>query len=841
MSDKLDRFTKRARRVLTLAQEEALRLNHNYIGTEHLLLGLVREENGVAVKVLRELGVEPGQVIRAVERTVGRGERAPFGKPTLAPRTKRVIELAVDEARLMGHHYIGTEHLLLGLVREGEGIAVNVLRGLGINLDRVRTQTARNLLQNQAQSKEKQKKESKTPLVDQLGYDLTAAAEEGRLDPVIGRHNEIERVIQILSRRNKNNPALIGEPGVGKTAIVEGLAQRIIEGNVPEPLLNKRLLMLDVGSLVAGTMYRGQFEERLKKVIEEIITSQSILFIDEVHMLVGAGAAGSSVDAANILKPALGRGELQVIGATTLDEYRKYIESDAALERRFQPVMVNEPSIEDTIEILRGVKGRYEEHHKLIITDDALQSAAHLAARYVPDRFMPDKAIDLIDEAGSRVRMYKAPYAANLRETFMNLKKLQKMKDEALETQRFDDAIDLRYREVELEARLNELREGWNEAANQPKVNPEDIAEVVAMWTGVPVNRIAGEERERLLEMEKVMRYRIIGQEEPIKAISRAVRRARAGLKDPKRPIGTFMFLGPTGVGKSETAKTLAEFLFGSEEALIKLDMSEFMERHNVSRLVGAPPGYIGYEEGGQLTEAVRRRPYCVVLLDEIEKAHPEAFNILLQIMEDGYLSDAKGRRVDFRNALILMTSNIGAKLIQGANRMGFAITKEDEASREQEYESMKAKVMDALKKTFRPEFINRLDGVMVFRSLSRNEIAQIVELQLKPLRLQLSEQEITLEITEAARMAVAEAGFDPEYGARPLRRVIQNRIQDALSEQLLANRFVAGDTVQIDYRDVTTEDGHTAQDFVFDVIGHEEVELEEDEETTAALAALLQ
>lgn len=841
MSDKLDRFTKRARRVLTLAQEEALRLNHNYIGTEHLLLGLVREENGVAVKVLRELGVEPGQVIRAVERTVGRGERAPFGKPTLAPRTKRVIELAVDEARLMGHHYIGTEHLLLGLVREGEGIAVNVLRGLGINLDRVRTQTARNLLQNQAQSKEKQKKESKTPLVDQLGFDLTAAAEEGRLDPVIGRHNEIERVIQILSRRNKNNPALIGEPGVGKTAIIEGLAQRIIEGNVPEPLLNKRVLMLDVGSLVAGTMYRGQFEERLKKVIEEIITSQSILFIDEVHMLVGAGAAGSSVDAANILKPALGRGELQVIGATTLDEYRKYIESDAALERRFQPVMVNEPSIEETVEILRGVKARYEEHHKLIITEDAIHSAAHLAARYVPDRFMPDKAIDLIDEAGSRVRMYKAPYAANLRETFMNLKKLQKMKDEALETQRFDDAIDLRYREVELEARLNELREGWNEAANQPKVTPEDIAEVVAMWTGVPVNRIAGEERERLLEMEKVMRHRIIGQEEPIKAISRAVRRARAGLKDPKRPIGTFMFLGPTGVGKSETAKTLAEFLFGSEEALIKLDMSEFMERHNVSRLVGAPPGYIGYEEGGQLTEAVRRRPYCVVLLDEIEKAHPEAFNILLQIMEDGYLSDAKGRRVDFRNALILMTSNIGAKLIQGANKLGFAMTREDEENREQEYESMKAKVMDALKKTFRPEFINRLDGVMVFRSLSRSEIAQIVELQLQPLRLQLTEQEVTLEITEAARMAIAEAGFDPDYGARPLRRVIQNRIQDSLSEQLLANRFVAGDTVQVDYRDVTTEDGRTVKDFVFDVVGHKEVELEEDPETTAALAALLQ
>ncbi len=843
MSDKLDRFTKRARRVLTLAQEEALRLNHNYIGTEHLLLGLVREENGVAVKVLRELGVEPGQVIRAVERTVGRGERAPFGKPTLAPRTKRVIELAVDEARLMGHHYIGTEHLLLGLVREGEGIAVNVLRGLGINLDRVRTQTARNILQNQSQSKEQKKKESKTPLVDQLGYDLTAAAEEGKLDPVVGRQNEIERMIQILSRRTKNNPALIGEPGVGKTAIVEGLAQRIIEGNVPEPLLNKRLLMLDVGSLVAGTMYRGQFEERLKKVIEEIINSQAILFIDEVHMIVGAGAAGSSVDAANILKPALSRGELQVIGATTLDEYRKYIESDAALERRFQPILVGEPSIEETIQILKGVKSRYEDHHKLVITDEALDAAANLAARYVPDRFMPDKAIDLIDEAGSRVRMYKAPFAANLRETFMNLKKLQKQKEEALDTQRFDDAIDLRYREVELEAKLTELREGWNEVTNQPKVTPEDIAEVVAMWTGVPVNRIAGEERERLLEMEKVMRQRIIGQDEPIKAICKAVRRARAGLKDPKRPIGTFMFLGPTGVGKSETAKALAEFMFGSDEALIKLDMSEFMERHNVSRLVGAPPGYIGYEEGGQLTEAVRRRPYCVILLDEIEKAHPEAFNMLLQIMEDGYLSDAKGRRVDFRNALILMTSNIGAKLIQGGNRLGFVINRDDNETRDNEYESMKSKVLDSLKKTFRPEFINRLDGIMVYRSLARDEIAQIVEIQLRPLRLQLTEQDIKLQLSEAARLAIAEAGFDPDYGARPLRRVIQNRIQDTLSELILGNRFVAGDTIGVDYRDVEQENGKVAKDFTFDVIDHEDLSLPEikDPSTVDALEAIFQ
>jgi ATP-dependent Clp protease ATP-binding subunit ClpC len=839
MSDKLDRFTKRARRVLTLAQEEALRLNHNYIGTEHLLLGLVREENSVAVKVLKELGVEPGQVVRAVERTVGRGERAPFGKPSLAPRTKRVIELAVEEARMMGHHYIGTEHLLLGLVREGEGIAVNVLRGLGINLDRVRTQTARNLLQSQAQTKEKQKKESKTPLVDQLGMDLTAAAEEGKLDPVIGRVKEIERVIQILSRRTKNNPALIGEPGVGKTAIIEGLAQRVIEGDVPETLLNKRILMLDVGSLVAGTMYRGQFEERLKKVIEEIITSGSILFIDEVHMLVGAGSAGSSVDAANILKPALSRGELQVIGATTLDEYRKYIESDAALERRFQPIIVEEPGIEDTIEILRGIKSRYEEHHKLIINEDALEAAANLAARYVPDRFMPDKAIDLIDEAGSRVRMYKAPHAASLRETFMDLRRLQKEKDEALETQRFDDAIDLRYREVELQSRLDKLREGWQQVTNRPHVTPDDIAEVVAMWTGVPVHRMAGEEKVRLLDMESELHRRIIGQEEPIKAISRAVRRARAGLKDPKRPIGSFIFLGPTGIGKTALTKTLAEFLFGSEDALIKLDMSEFMERHNVSRLVGAPPGYVGYDEGGYLTEAVRRRPYSVILLDEIEKAHPEAFNMLLQIMEDGYLSDAKGRRVDFRNALLIMTSNVGAKLIQGSKGLGFAINADETTKQENEYEVMKKRVMDALKKTFRPEFINRLDGIMVFHSLTKEQITQIVELEMKTLRVQLAEQEMELALAEPARLAIAEAGYDPDYGARPLRRVIQNEIQDPLSEAILSGRFVPGDTIQVDHRKLTGDDGKEHGEYFFETIAHRDV-TPEDTETTEAIEALL-
>ncbi|WP_423224400.1 ATP-dependent Clp protease ATP-binding subunit [Candidatus Amarolinea aalborgensis] len=807
MTDKFDRFTKRARRVLQLAQEEAQRLNHNYIGTEHLLLGLVREENGVAVKVLQELGVEGSHVVRAIERTVGRGERMPIGKPNLAPRTKRVLELAIDEARLMGHHYIGTEHLLLGLVREGDGIAVNVLRSLGVNLDKLRTQTARSILQSQTQlTKEKQKAERKTPMLDQLGLDLTALAEEGKLDRVIGREKEIERVVQILCRRTKNNPALIGEPGVGKTAIVEGLAQRIVEGNVPELLLNKRVLTLDVGSLVAGTMYRGQFEERLKKVIEEIKNTASILFIDEVHMLVGAGSAGSSVDAANILKPALSRGELQCIGATTLDEYRRYIEGDAALERRFQPVQVFEPTIEETVEILRGVKGAYETHHKLEITEDAIHAAATLAARYVVDRFLPDKAIDVIDEAASRVRMYKAPYARNLRETFVTLKSLQKEKEEALNTQRYDDAIDLRYREVELEHELDQLRMGWEDVDNRPKVMAEDVAEVVSMWTGIPLMRIAGEESARLLEMEQELHRRVVGQQEAIDAVSKAVRRARAGLKDPKRPIATLIFLGPTGVGKTLLAKTLAEFLFGSEEALIKIDMSEFMERHNVSRLVGAPPGYIGYEEGGQLTEAVRRRPYSVVLLDEIEKAHPEVFNMLLQIMEDGHLSDAKGRRVDFRNAIIIMTSNVGAQLIKRATSLGFIPNRDEQKKVEDEYQAMRERVTDALKKTFRPEFLNRVDGVMVFRALTKQQITDIVDLELKRVHWQLSEHNISLQISDATKEHVANIGYDPDYGARPLRRAIQNLLDDPLSEGVLAGRFSPGDTVLADYNPDTKE-----------------------------------
>jgi ATP-dependent Clp protease ATP-binding subunit ClpC len=806
MADKFDRFTKRARRVLTLAQEEAQRLNHNYIGTEHLLLGLVREENGVAVRVLRDLGVDPRQVRERVERTVGRGQRTMYGKLSLTPRTKRVIELAVDEARRLGHHYIGTEHLLLGLVREGEGVAVDVLKGLGVSLDKVRSQTARVMMETALQPAggapggERQKQ---TPLVDQLGTDLTARAAEGKLDPVIGRRTEIERVIQILSRRTKNNPALIGEPGVGKTAIVEGLAQRIVNGETPETLLGKRVVMLDVGSLVAGTMYRGQFEERLKRVIEEIKDSGSILFIDELHMLVGAGSAGSSVDAANILKPALSRGELQCIGATTLDEYRKNIEGDAALERRFQPVLVAEPTIEETIEILKGIRSRYEAHHNLQITDEALVAAAHLAARYVPDRYMPDKAIDLIDEAASRVRLYKIPFASDTGEKSAEMRTLRRQKEEAISAQRFEDAADLRDQEHTLQDQLDQLRMGL-EAFNPdaPKVREEDIAEVVSMWTGVPVQRIAAEEKERLLQMESALHQRVVGQHEAIEAISKAVRRARAGLKDPKRPIGTFIFLGPTGVGKTELAKALAEFMFGSEEALIKLDMSEFMERHNIARLVGSPPGYIGYEEGGQLTEAVRRRPYCVILFDEIEKAHPEAFNMLLQIMEDGHLSDAKGKRVDFRNAILILTSNVGADLINRETSLGFNTPRDEAKTEADRYEKMKEKVMAELKRTFRPEFLNRVDGTMVFHALNREEIKQIVDLELNKVGERLVEHQLIMEVTEEAKNYLADKGYDPHFGARPLRRVIQNEVEDALSEGILAGRLQVGDTVRVDCQD---------------------------------------
>jgi len=796
----LDRFTKRARRVLTKAGEEARRLNHRYIGTEHILLGLVAEEGGVAMRVLKSLDITPEQVREAVERTVGRGPRPVYSQPTLTPRTKRVIELAVEEARSLHHHYIGTEHLLLGLVREGEGVAVDVLRRLGAPPDRVREQVSKFLEEAPVHAGVRER--SATPTMDQLGTDLTALADAGKLDPVIGRQNEIERVIQILARRTKNNPALIGDPGVGKTAIVEGLAQRIVSGDVPEPLLDKRVLQLDIGSLVAGTIYRGQFEERLKRVIKELQGSDSILFIDEVHMLVGAGAAGSSVDAANILKPALARGELQCIGATTLDEYRKYIESDAALERRFQPVYVNEPTVEETIEILRGVKSLYEEHHKLPIEDEALEAAARLSARYITDRYLPDKAIDVIDEAASRVRMYKMPHTPSLKETFQEIKEIQRRKDEAIDAQKWTDASALRDRERELKSQLEQLRVNWDVSSAPVSVTAEDVAEIVSMWTGVPLMQLETEESERLLQMEEALHRRIVGQDEAIEAISRAVRRARAGLKDPRRPIGSFLFLGPTGVGKTELAKALAEFMFGSEDALLQLDMSEFMERHTVARLVGAPPGYVGYEDAGQLTETVRRRPFTVVCFDEVEKAHPEVANMLLQIMEDGHLSDAKGRKVDFRNTIILMTSNVGAEVIGRSTALGF-VRKRDAAQEEREsYDEMREKVLNELKRIFRPEFLNRIDATIVFHALTRDQIKKIVDLEIEKVNRRLGEHEMRLELTPAARDYLADKGYDPKLGARPLRRVIQSEIEDAISEGLLAGKFGAGDIVVVDEQD---------------------------------------
>ena len=809
MADKMQRFTQRARRVLSLAHEEAERLHHNYIGTEHLLLGLIREEGGVAGRVLRELGLDPARVKETVERLTGVGRHA-GGKIELAPSTEQVLQLAIEEARRMGHHYIGTEHLLLGLVRQGEGVAIDVLRRLGITPEQVRRQTRRVLQETPARQvaaqpvggSEKKEASAKTPLLDQLATDLTGLAEADKLDPVIGRQTEIERVIQILARRNKNNPALIGEPGVGKTAIVEGLAQRIVAGETPVPLLGKRVLQLDVGSLVAGTMYRGQFEERLKRVIDELKSSAAILFIDEVHMLVGAGSAGSSVDAANILKPALSRGELQVIGATTLDEYRKYIESDAALERRFQPVMVEEPSVEEALDILRGVKGPYEEHHRLIISDEALEAAVHLSARYVPDRYLPDKAIDLIDETASRVRMYKSPEARTLKSMMDELRQTRQARGLAVEEARFDDAQELLLHQSTLEEQLQQLRAGWDRSEDGPQVTAHDIAEVVSMWTGVPVMQIAEEESERLLQMESALHARVIGQDEAIEAISKAVRRARAGLKDPKRPVGSFIFLGPTGVGKTELTKALAEFIFGSEEALVHIDMSEFMERHTVSRLVGAPPGYVGYDDAGQLTEAIRRRPYSIVVFDEVEKAHPDAHNMLLQIMEEGHLSDARGRKVDFRNAMVVMTSNVGAELIRRQTQLGFALKRDEVVEEKQAFGEMRKKLMEALRKVFRPEFLNRVDAVIVFHALSREQIAAIVDLELAKVARRLGEHQIALQATDEARLLLAELGYDPEMGARPLRRVIQNKVEDVLSDQFLAGEFKAGDHILVDAKD---------------------------------------
>ncbi len=802
MADRFDRFTERARKVLTLAQEEAQRFNHNYIGTEHLLLGLVREGDGVAAKVLANLGVELSKVRSAVEFIMGRGERPASGEMGLTPRAKKVIELAVDEARRFNHHYIGTEHLLLGLVREGEGIAAGVLESLGLNLEKVRAEITRVLAQGTPQHAEGARQGGRTPTVDQLGMDLTAAARMGKLDPVVGRDKEIERLVQILSRRTKNNPVLIGEPGVGKTAIVEALAQRIVSGDVPQTLVGRRLLTLDIGSLVAGTKYRGEFEERLKKVVDEIKNSGNCtLFIDEIHTLVGAGAAEGAVDAANILKPSLSRGEIQCIGATTLDDYRKYIERDDALERRFQPVLVEEPSTEETVAILHGIKERYEQHHHLTITDEALSAAAHLAARYISDRFLPDKAIDLVDEASSRVRLRHSGMPVTLKEAMSGLERVRNEKEAAIGSQQYELAAELRDREVKLMDRIERMRQGWQteQEETKPEVTAEDIAQVVSMWTGIPVSRLAQEETARLLQMEEAIHKRIVGQDEAITMVAKAVRRARAGLKDPKRPIGVFIFLGPTGVGKTELVRALSEFMFGSEESLIRLDMSEFMERHTVSRLVGAPPGYIGYDEGGQLTEAVRRKSYCVILLDEIEKAHPDVFNILLQIFDDGHLTDAKGRRVDFRNTIIAMTSNVGAELIRKNTVMGFTTRADDEKTRLHSYESMRDKVLDELKKTFRPEFLNRIDGVVVFHALVKEQIRKIVDLMLDKVQEQLNDKQVRITPTEAAKDFLCDKGYDEVYGARPLRRVIQNLVEDPLSEAILQGRINEGDTVIVD------------------------------------------
>ncbi|HXA28923.1 MAG TPA: ATP-dependent Clp protease ATP-binding subunit [Candidatus Angelobacter sp.] len=799
-----ERFTERAKKVLTLAQEEAERSHHSYIGTEHLLLGLLREGEGLAAKVLNNLGVEINKVRSTIESVLGRNERIIIQQIIPTSRVKKVIEISFEEARRMGNNYVGTEHLLLGLLIEGEGIAAHVLEDLGATLEKVRGEIERLLHESglEEEAKEAQKKPSKTPLLDQFCRDLTELATKNTLDPVIGREMEIERVIQILSRRTKNNPALIGEPGVGKTAIAEGLAQHIILGNIPESLMGKRVLTLDMGALVAGTKYRGEFEERLKKILDEIRSSREvILFIDELHTLVGAGAAEGAIDAANILKPALARGEIQCIGATTLNEYRKYIEKDAALERRFQPVFVDEPSLAETIEILHGIRSLYDKHHRVHITDEALKAAAELSVRYVNDRSLPDKAIDLIDEASARVRMKLTTTPDDLRAMQKEIRELQIQKEEAIAGQDYETAASFRDREKKLKEKYVSEEMAWRDKLGQtiPDVNEEHIAEIVSSWTGVPVSRLVEEETSRLLRMEEEIHERLIGQDEAVKVISQAVRRARAGLKDAKRPIGSFMFLGPTGVGKTELARSLAAFLFDNEDAIIRLDMSEFMERHSTARLVGSPPGYVGYDEGGQLTEAVRRRPYSVVLFDEIEKAHPEVFNMLLQILEDGRLSDAKGKAVNFSNCIVIMTSNLGVSNLKANMSLGFQPAIPDERTTDTEHGKMRDVIMDELKRAFRPEFLNRVDAVVVFQRLEQAQMRQIVDLMLAKVAVHLAAQELSFTVTDAAKDKIVEEGFDKIYGARPLRRVIQRVIEDPLSEELLRLKHGPGDTVVVD------------------------------------------
>jgi ATP-dependent Clp protease ATP-binding subunit ClpC len=800
-----ERFTDRARRVVVLAQEEARLLNHNYIGTEHILLGLIHEGEGVAAKALESLGISLEAVRAQVEEIIGHGGQAPSGHIPFTPRAKKVLELSLREALQLGHNYIGTEHILLGLIREGEGVAAQVLVKLGADLSRVRQQVIQ-LLSGYGSGKEpagsgapSESQQSGSLVLDQFGRNLTQLARDKKLDPVIGREKEIERVMQVLSRRTKNNPVLIGEPGVGKTAIVEGLATNIVGNTVPETLKGKQLYTLDLGALVAGSRYRGDFEERLKKVLKEIRTrGDIILFIDELHTLVGAGAAEGAIDAASILKPMLARGELQTIGATTLDEYRKHLEKDAALERRFQPIKVDEPTVPHTIEILKGLRDRYEAHHRVTITDQAVVAAANLADRYISDRHLPDKAIDLIDEAGSRLRIRRMQAPPDYRELEDEIAQVKNEKEAAIENQQFERAASLRDRERELlEQRAAKEQEWQAEGVDLfNEVNEESIAEVLALWTGIPVYKLTEEETAKLLRMEDELHKRIVGQHESVKAVSQSIRRTRAGLKDPKRPSGSFIFLGPSGVGKTELAKTLAEFLFGDEHALIQLDMSEYMEKHTVSRLVGSPPGYVGYDEGGQLTEAVRRKPFSVVLFDEIEKAHPDVFNTLLQILEDGRLTDAQGRTVDFKNTVIIMTSNLGTADLRKAT-VGFA--KADEAVT---YDKMKEKVTEELKKSFRPEFLNRIDEVIVFKELTREEVTQIVDLMIKRVQEQLQGQGIGLELTPAAKLALADKGYDAQLGARPLRRAIQRHVEDPLSERILWKEFHAGETIVVDAED---------------------------------------
>lgn len=797
------RFTERARKVLSLAEQSALDMNHNYVGTEHMLMGLVKESEGVAARVLSDNDINEDNVREKINSMVGGGKEKASGSIGLTPRCKKVLNLSMDEARRLGHNYIGTEHILLGLIREGEGVAVRILADLNGDLEDIKNKIIEMVggKEGSGGSQAGSASDSDTPNLDDYSRDLTEMSRNGQLDPVIGREKEITRVIQVLSRRTKNNPVLIGEPGVGKTAIIEGLAERIVEENVPELLLGKRVVALDLSSLVAGSKYRGEFEKRLKGVMNDIVESgEIILFIDEMHTLVGAGAAEGAIDAANILKPALARGELQAIGATTLDEYRKHIEEDAALERRFQSILVEENTTEESIAILKGLRDPYEAHHKVKITDEAIEAAVNLSHRYISDRFLPDKAIDLMDEAASKVRLKNNTRPPEFQEINQKLEEVNKEKESAVKNQEFEKAAELRDKEKELNQKLEEIKDNWQQekGRNDSVVDADDIAHIVSSWTGIPVTKLEEAETEKLLNLEDKLHERVVGQDEAIKAVSEAVRRARAGLKDPDRPIGSFIFLGPTGVGKTELARTLAEAMFDDEDAMIRIDMSEYMEKHSVSRLVGSPPGYVGHEEGGQLTEPVRRRPYSVVLFDEIEKAHPEVFNILLQILEDGSLTDTHGRKVDFKNTVVIMTSNVGANFIENRSQLGFAASDGEQ----EQYETMKDNVLNDLRKTFRPEFLNRLDETIVFHALNRDHIKKIVDLMLDELREKLDEKELDIEITEEGKEKLVDEGFDAEYGARPLRRAIQRLIENRLSEKILDKSIQSGDSIQIDVED---------------------------------------